>query len=200
MITKEEVVHHTTRFLMNPANLITAARIAASPLLFWAILASEESLGTSWLAFVLGWTFGASDFLDGYLARRFNWVSRSGAFLDPLADKIVVIGAMFALVAVDRYWWLPVGLITIRELVITVFRTYWVREGLAVPARKLGKYKSFVQGLAIVAAVYPPWETSTLIVDLLLWVSVGFTLYSGALYLFDGSAATRTGSELRAKK
>ena len=101
---------------MNPANLITAARIAASPLLFWAILASDDSLGTSWLAFVLGWTFGASDFLDGYLARRFNWISRSGAFLDPLADKIVVLGSMFALVAVDRYWWLPVGLIAIREL------------------------------------------------------------------------------------
>ena len=190
------MLHHSAHFVRNPANLITVARIAASPILFAAILASEERNGTSWLAFVLGWVFAATDLLDGILARRFDWVSRSGAFLDPLADKIVVLGAMFCLVAVDRYGWVPVGLVTARELIITLYRSYWVRKGLAVPARTTAKYKSIIQGLALAAAVFPPWETQQTLVDALLWIAVAFTVYSGALYLFDGSAATRTSGNL----
>lgn len=196
MTTRSEVLHHSSHFVRNPANLVTVARIAASPVLFVAILANEDRNGTSWLAFVLGWVFAATDVLDGVLARRFDWVSRSGAFLDPLADKIVVLGAMFCLVAVDRYGWLPVALITIREIVITLYRTYWVRKGLAVPARTTAKYKSLIQGLAAAAAVFPPWENNETIIDLMLWLAVAFTLYSGALYLFDGSAATRTSGNL----
>lgn len=196
MTTRGEVLHHSSHFVRNPANLITVARIAASPVLFAAILSNDDRSGTSWLAFVLGWVFAATDLLDGILARRFDWVSRSGAFLDPLADKIVVLGAMFCLVAVDRYGWIPVALVAIRELFITLYRSYWVRKGLAVPARTTAKYKSIIQGLALAAAVFPPWEENQALIDVLLWIAVAFTLYSGALYLFDGSAATRTSGNL----
>ncbi len=196
MTTRGEVLHHSVHFLRNPANLITVARIAASPILFAAILSSEDRNGTSWLAFVLGWVFAASDLLDGVLARRFDWVSRSGAFLDPLADKIVVLGAMFCLVTVERYGWVPVALVTLRELVITMYRSYWVRQGLAVPARTTAKYKSLVQGVALAAAVFPPWEDQRPLITAMLWVAVAFTLYSGTLYLVDGSAATRTSGNL----
>ncbi|MGI9607717.1 MAG: CDP-diacylglycerol--glycerol-3-phosphate 3-phosphatidyltransferase [Acidimicrobiales bacterium] len=190
------VLHHSGHFVTNPANLITVARIAASPLLFAAVLANEDSGGASWFAFTLGWIFAATDLLDGELARRFDMVSRSGAFLDPLADKIVVLGSMFCLVAVDRYGWIPVALITVREAGITVYRSYWVRQGRTVPARTLGKYKSIIQGLALIAAVFPPWESSNLIVPALLWLAVAFTLYSGLMYLIDGSAATRASGNL----
>jgi CDP-diacylglycerol--glycerol-3-phosphate 3-phosphatidyltransferase len=196
MTTRSEVFHHSSHFVRNPANLITIGRIAASPLLFAAILANEDRNGTSWLAFTLGFVFAATDMLDGTLARRFDWVSRSGAFLDPLADKIVVLGAMFCLVAVDRYGWVPVALVTIRELLITVYRAFWARKGLAVPARTTAKYKSLIQGVALAAAVFRPWENADVLVGLLLWVAVAFTLYSGVLYLIDGSAATRTSGNL----
>ena len=192
----EGVLHHTGHFVANPANLITVARIAAAPIPFAMILASEDTGGASWGAFILGWVFAATDVLDGALARRLNVVSRSGAFLDPLADKIVVLGAMFCLVAVDRYGWVPVALITVREAVITGFRGYWVRKNRAVPARTLGKYKSIVQGLALQTALFPPFETADRLVQLTLWVAVAFTLYSGLLYLLDGSAATRTSGNL----
>jgi len=196
-MSSKGVVHHSVHFLRNPANLITSARLAASPLLFAAILNAEDQNGASWLAFTLGWVFGFTDWLDGYLARAHGWISRSGAFLDPLADKVVVIGCFLSLWFIERYWWVPVILVIVREVVITFFRSYWVRKGLAVPARTLGKYKSFVQGLAIVAAVFPPWEDQTLVADLLLWAAVGLTMYSGLLYLLDGSAATRTRDELK---
>ena len=196
MNARDSVIHHTGHFVTNPANLITVARIAASPIPFALILANEENGGASWLAFVLGWVFAATDLLDGALARRYDLVSRSGAFLDPLADKIVVLGAMFCLVAVDRYGWIPVAVITLREGVITLFRSYWVRKRRVVPARTLGKYKSIIQGLAIQAALFPPWKDADLIVGFLLWVAVAFTVFSGLLYLLDGSAATRSSGHL----
>ena len=195
----EGVLHHTGHFVANPANLITVARIAASPIPFAMILASRDTGGASWGAFILGWVFAATDMLDGALARRFNMVSRSGAFLDPLADKIVVLGAMFCLVAGERYGWIPVFLITLREVVITGYRSYWVRKNRAVPARTLGKYKSIVQGLALQAALFPPFVSADAFVQLMLWIAVGFTLYSGLLYLLDGSAATRTSGNLNEK-
>ncbi len=192
-------MHHIGHFLSNPANMITAARIAASPIPFALILASEDTGGASWWAFILGWIFAATDLLDGWLARKYDLISRTGAFLDPLADKIVVLGAMFCLVAVDRYHWIPVALILIREIVITGFRSYWVKKNRAVPARKLGKYKSIFQGLALQAALFPPFQDQDVVVQLALWFAVAFTLYSGLRYLLDGSAATRLSGNINEK-
>ena len=189
-------MHHVGHFVSNPANLITAARILASPIAFLLILANDETGGASWTVFILGWIFAASDLLDGWLARRFDLISRSGAFLDPLADKIVVIGAMSCLVVVDRYHWIPVGLIALREVVITGFRSYWVKHNRAVPARKSGKYKSIVQGLALQAALFPPLVEANFIVTAFLWFAVAFTLYSGGRYLADGSSATRVSGNI----
>ena len=190
-VTDDGALHHIGHFVANPANLITAARILASPIAFLLILRNTDTGGASWTVFILGWIFAATDLLDGWLARKFDLISRSGAFLDPLADKIVVIGAMICLVAVDRYHWIPVALITVREIVITGFRSYWVKHNRAVPARKSGKYKSIVQGLALQAALFPPFVDTDLIVNAMLWFAVAFTLYSGGRYLADGSASTR---------
>ena len=100
------------------------------------------------MAFGLGVALASTDFFDGRIARRANVVSRSGAFLDPLADKVVILGSGFCLVAVDRYWWLPVTLMAVREVGITAWRARWARHGLALPARRSAKYKTVVQGVA----------------------------------------------------
>lgn len=194
--TSVGAMHHVGNFLTNPANLITTARIIASPIPFYLILTNEEMGGASWLAFILGWIFAATDLLDGWLARKYDLISRSGAFLDPLADKIVVLGAMFCFVAVNRYGWIPVALVTIREIVITGFRSYWVKRNRTVPARKLGKWKSIVQGVALQAALLPPLVDAEFVVQTLLWFAVAFTLYSGLRYLLDGAAATRASGDI----
>lgn len=185
-----ESVSSSHAWLLRPANVVTLSRIAASPLLFWFIIDAEPDRGASWGAFIFGWILGASDVYDGRLARRADDVSRSGAFLDPLADKIVVIGAMVCLVAVDGYWWLPVVIIAARELWISVQRVRFAREGLAVPARRSAKYKTFVQGLALAIAVFPPLSDERTVVDAALWVAVAFTAVTGLQYLIDGRNAT----------
>src|SRR3546814_17317673 len=93
--------------------------------------------------------------------------TRSGAFLDPLADKVLVLGAMVALVANGTFWWLPVSVIALRELGIQAFRSYWGRRGLAVPATAMAKAKTVVQEVAVGFGLLP------LPVDDATWVATG---------------------------
>jgi CDP-diacylglycerol--glycerol-3-phosphate 3-phosphatidyltransferase len=135
----------------------------------------------------------ATDGVDGWLARRMG-TTRSGAFLDPLADKALVLGAMWALVVDGGFWWLPVLLITAREVGISAFRSYWGRRGLAVPARFWAKIKTVVQSLAVALALVPPIaDHHAWIAETTLWVAVVLTLVTGAQYLLEGSRATAVG-------
>lgn len=173
------------------ANSLTMLRLALTPILVVMIL----SRNPWWPSFALGWFLGFTDWFDGRLARHAE-PTRFGAFWDPLADKAVVLAAAAALVWVDRWWWFPVAVIAVRELGLIAYRSYWARFSLAIPARTSAKYKTFVQGLAIASATCPPVENRVpLITDILLWIAVLFTLWTGWLYLVDGRAALRmTGS------
>jgi CDP-diacylglycerol--glycerol-3-phosphate 3-phosphatidyltransferase len=119
--------------------------------------------------------------------------TRSGAFLDPLADKALVLGAMWAIVAAGGFWWVPVALITARELAISLFRWYWSRRGLAVPARFLAKVKTVVQAIAVGFALLAPvadHEDRSWVVSAWLWAAVALTLVTGVQYMLEGSRAT----------
>lgn len=175
--------------LLQPANLLTLTRLALSPLLFWLILDAPDTRGASWAAFGLGVAMAGTDFFDGRVARRSGIETRAGAFLDPLVDKVVVLGAGFCLVSVDRYWWLPVTVIAGRELGITAWRTRWVGEGVVIPARRSAKYKTFVQGTAMALALLPPLQDADVVLAAALWVAVAFTVFTGAQYLFDARSA-----------
>lgn len=188
-----EVIHHGSAFVTNAANMVTLARILASPVIFWMILANDESLGTSWGAVVLGAILAVSDLIDGRLART-HGVTKAGSFLDPLADKIVVIGASIALWSVGAYWWLPVVLLTIRELGISAWRSWLATKSVVVPARQAAKWKSTIQGVALLIAVAPVFETARWVVTVSLWIAVGLTLYTGYMYLRDGSRSYATNS------
>ena len=183
----------TQASLLHPANLLTIARLLLSPVLFLLILQAEDTRGASWAAFGLGLALAGTDFFDGRVARRANVVSRSGAFLDPLADKVVVLGAAFCLVAVERYWWVPVTIMAFRELGITAWRARWAGEGVSIPARLSAKYKTCVQGAALAMAVMPTLESAGTVLTAALWVAVAFTVATGVQYLLDGRAALARG-------
>lgn len=171
--------------LATPANAVTLARVALTPLLLAVIVSSGPSLA------VLGaWVLlSATDGLDGYLARR-HGTTRSGAFLDPLADKLLVLGAMFALVARGLFWWLPVVIIAVREVAMSGYRSWVGRQGVSVPARSSAKVKTVVQGVAVGLALFPVVADHHLwIARAVLWVAVALTVVSGLQYLLDGARA-----------
>jgi CDP-diacylglycerol--glycerol-3-phosphate 3-phosphatidyltransferase len=169
------------------ANSLTILRIAGAPVLTALVLERNPW----WVTFWLGWFLGATDYFDGHMARR-AMPTRVGAFLDPLADKVVVLMVGFALVSIDRFPLLPIALIAVREVAIMVYRSYWGRRGLSIPARRSAKYKTLVQGVALAAAMCPPLDDWPWVADTLLWIAVAFTLVSGLQYALDGRDALRT--------
>jgi len=195
LIKRDESCRHPLATVVSPANLVSLSRLLLSPLLFWEVLEAEGSIGTSWLAVLLGFVLAASDILDGHLARIRGTVSRWGAFIDPLADKVVVIGTALCLVEVERFDFLPVALLALREIFITFYRLLMARKGLSIPARKSAKWKTTVQGVALMIAVLPWLEDSQWFVDFGLWIAVVFTVVTGIQYLMDGILATSTTGE-----
>ena len=147
------------------------------------------------MAVFWGFTLAASDVLDGHLARMRGTVSKWGAFIDPLADKVVVIGTALCLVDVQRFQLLPVLILAGREIFITLYRLQVARQGLAIPARKSAKWKTSIQGIALMIAVMPPLEESQWVVDFGIWVAVVFTVVTGIQYLMDGILATSSTGE-----
>jgi CDP-diacylglycerol--glycerol-3-phosphate 3-phosphatidyltransferase len=177
--------------LATPANLLTVARLV----LTIPLLRMIADTGATWPAVTLWVALCVTDGIDGHLARR-HGTTRSGAFLDPLADKVLVLGAMAALVANDTFWWLPVGIIAVRELGIQAFRSYWGKKGLAVPATMLAKAKTVTQEVAVGFGLLPLTATdATWLATVGLWAAVLLTVVTGLQYMLAGSRfATTAGS------
>jgi len=175
---------------LTPANLITITRILASPILFIVILSAESEGGASWAAFIFGVALGISDAFDGLLARATGSVTKLGAFLDPLADKVVVLGCMISLLAINRFHFIPVLIIAVRELGISTYRVFKARKRIVIPASKLAKWKTFFQGSTLLLAVMPPLKSHDWLIDTVLWCAVVMTVITGWQYIRSSSLAT----------
>lgn len=175
--------------LLTPANGITVLRLLATPV----VIAMIMLWGASWFTFVFGGLLAMSDGIDGWLARK-QGTTRSGAFLDPLADKVVVLGALVALVAKGIVWWLPVAIIAVREIAMSVYRSVVGRHGISIPARNSAKLKTLLQDIAIGMCLAPPLATHQSILSAGMWVATAMTVFTGAQYLVDGRRAARTRS------
>ncbi len=181
--------------ILTPANLITITRILASPILFILILSADSDGGASWGAFVLGLIFGISDAFDGLIARATGSVTKLGAFLDPLADKVVVLGCMLSLLSIGKFHWIPVVLIFVREFGISTYRFWVVRKGVVIPATNLAKWKTFAQGTTLLVAVLPPVADINWLVNTMLWFVVAMTLISGWQYIRTGNEVSQVGKD-----
>jgi CDP-diacylglycerol--glycerol-3-phosphate 3-phosphatidyltransferase len=163
------------------ANLVTVARVLIAPIMFLLI---PEKPGGSWVAFGLWFVLCSTDGIDGYLARR-HGATTVGAFLDPLADKVLVLGAMFFLVNSHVYWIVPVIIIAARELAISLYRTFVGAKGVSVPASKIAKFKTVAQQLSVGFAIAPLTAIdSKWLWNGLLWISVVLALISGGQYMW----------------
>ena len=174
----------------NLPNTLTVMRIAAVPLMVW-VLWNPPGIWMARLAMAIFVTAMITDIIDGYLARKWGLVSVIGAFLDPLADKLMVVTTLVMLVA---HGWLPawmVALLICRELTITALRTIAVSEGLVLAASTLGKFKTSFQSTALGFLL---WHHETVFLGLfpvdvhacgivLMYFALFFSLVSGWSYL-----------------
>jgi CDP-diacylglycerol--glycerol-3-phosphate 3-phosphatidyltransferase len=181
--------------LLTPANAITVVRLLATPVIIVLIML----WGASGFTVVFGGLLAMSDGIDGWLARK-QGTTRSGAFLDPLADKVVVLGALVALVAKGIIWWLPVAVIAVREIAMSVYRSVAGRHGISIPARNSAKFKTLVQDLAIGLCLAPPLAGHWTLLNGVMWVAAFLTVFTGAQYYVDGrrAAAERAATAGRA--
>ena len=133
--------------VMNLPNLLTLARIAAVPVVVILLLFDSRAAGM-WAASLFGLA-AATDFIDGWLARKWQVETVLGKFLDPLADKLIVMAALIMLIPLERVPAWAVFIILAREMVITGLRSIASSEGIVIAASDLGKYKTIYQMVAI---------------------------------------------------
>lgn len=170
---------------MNLPNILALIRLAIAPVMFWIILNpqlfTDNGYDISWnyyfasLLFVLA---SITDYFDGFIARELDQKTMLGAIIDPLADKMLVMAAFLGLMVVgDASVW-AIYIIIVRELFITGLRTVAVSEGIDVSASWAGKVKTVSQMFAI-GFLLMHWPFA----NLLLWIAVILTIYSGLEYL-----------------
>ncbi|MCK4507200.1 MAG: CDP-diacylglycerol--glycerol-3-phosphate 3-phosphatidyltransferase [Desulfuromonadales bacterium] len=133
--------------LLNLPNILTLARVAAVPVVLVLLLSDSRESGM-WAAAIFG-VAAVTDFVDGWLARKWGVVTVLGKFLDPLADKLIVMVALIMLIPLDRVPAWAVFIILAREMIVTGLRSIASSEGIVIDASELGKYKTIYQMVAI---------------------------------------------------
>jgi CDP-diacylglycerol---glycerol-3-phosphate 3-phosphatidyltransferase len=173
----------------NVANIITVARILLAPAFVVLLLLDGGADGV--LRYVAGALFvlaSATDGIDGYLARRRNLVTDAGKLLDPIADKVLIGGALVSLSILGELPWIVTIVILVREVGITVLRLVALRDHV-IAASLLGKIKTWVQIIAISFAIVPLWsflgDWVHVLNTVLMTLAVIITLVSGAEYLWQ---------------
>lgn len=136
-------------------NALTTARLLAVPVVVWLLIADEGAGGhLRWWALLVFLLAAATDYLDGYFARRWNVVSAFGQLADPIADKALVLVTLGAIVVVDGIPWWPLAVLAVREIGVTVGRLA-VAKGAVIAASRGGKLKTVLQLLALTAYLLP---------------------------------------------
>ena len=191
--------------IWNLPNIITMARIAAIPLLCFLLLSPGRENGVLqppaqdscfWAAALFA-VASVTDWLDGYLARRMGIVTVFGKFLDPIADKLIVMAALIMILPYDRVPAWMVLVILGREMIITGLRAIASDEGIVIHASNLGKFKTIFQLVAIIGLLLHSdyhWFFSIdhplVFVNMhhvgmfYLWIATIITIWSGVDYLY----------------
>jgi CDP-diacylglycerol--glycerol-3-phosphate 3-phosphatidyltransferase len=164
-----------------PANFVTIARI----LIAIPTLALIRTRGSSWLTVGLWFAITASDSLDGYLARR-EGATRSGAFLDPVADKLIVLGGLAVLADRGVFPWWAVLIVFAREIGISIYRSFAGKRGIVLPAQRLGKYKAFTQYCSVGFVLLPITADWVGFQNTVFAIAVTLTVVSGLQILRRG--------------
>jgi len=171
--------------MINLPNFLAMLRIALAPLMFWLLVNRDNAIfadiHVSWLDYAAALIFviaSVTDFFDGFIARRWNQITKIGGILDPLADKMLMLAGFLGLVFINRASAWAVFIILTREFFITGLRISAASEGINVASTFSGKVKTVLQMIAI-GFLLMNWPYA----NELLWTAVALTLYSGGEYI-----------------
>lgn len=175
--------------MINLPNALSLVRIVLVPFLVVVLLTPPRSwawtgVGAAWLGAAIFAIASLTDFADGWLARRRKQVTVIGQWLDPLADKLLVIGALVSLVQLDRVPAWIAAVIIGREMAVTALRSVLQARAVPMPASPLGKVKMAAQVTAILGLILSPHVMFPLdwVGVVALWIVLGIALWSAVDY------------------
>lgn len=182
------------KFKLNIPNILTIFRIILIPIFLYELtLMTKES----WMiALVIFFFASMTDMVDGWIARKYNQTSEFGKFIDPLADKFLVISSVIALLALDPYlslsrdFWMVI-IIVARDVLITIMRTLALKRGMSLRTSRAGKVKTFFQmsSIGIIIMIYIArkshvFDTHESVPYILMFIMTMMTAISGIRYLY----------------
>lgn len=184
---------------MNTPNKLTVLRVLLVPL-FLVFLLVGQIPAHYLLALIVFVVASATDSLDGHLARKNDQVTTFGKFLDPLADKILVLSAMISFIEIGLCGSLVVVIMIAREFMVTSLRLVAVSgDGTVIAAGLLGKVKTVVQMVSVVLililcmlsewSILPAGISVPVIAESLMWILAILSVVSGAQYIWKNRAA-----------
>ena len=186
---------------MTAANMITLVRVALIPV--FMVAASLNSGAARTVAIIVFVLASLTDGVDGYVARKYNQVTNFGKFIDPLADKLLVLSALLIFLAdgIVPVW--AVMVILSREFVVTSLRMVAAAEGIVIAAGIWGKIKTFSQIVCIIL-LFLHVENVVLVgaftlQDLCVWVMAAVAVISGAVYLKNNFSVIKDGTSKGSK-
>jgi CDP-diacylglycerol---glycerol-3-phosphate 3-phosphatidyltransferase len=178
-------VEEATVKIFNVPNLLSISRILAVPV--FIVLMLDPSPLRALAAGVVFSIASATDWLDGYLARKWGQVTKMGKMLDPIADKILIMAALVVLVEIKSdvvHSWIAI-LIIGREFAVTGLRAIAASDGVVIPAETVGKYKVGAQITAVLSLLLYQYFDKEWMTDLgriALWVAMVLAVYSAVQY------------------
>jgi CDP-diacylglycerol--glycerol-3-phosphate 3-phosphatidyltransferase len=166
---------------LNVPNVLTVVRILLVPVLVVALLEKTDS--GDLLAAIVFAVASLTDFADGHLARSRNSITNFGKLMDPIADKLLIVAALVALVSLNRLEAWVAMVIIAREFAVTVLRaSVGAQQGVVIPASPLGKLKTVTQVLMVMGLI--AFQPRPVPITVLVYVTVAVTVLSGADYFF----------------
>jgi CDP-diacylglycerol---glycerol-3-phosphate 3-phosphatidyltransferase len=183
--------HPTDKYFMNLPTWITLSRLLGLPFILY--LLNYPTTENRWLCVGIFVVAAGTDWVDGYLARKLNQVTELGKFLDPLVDKLLVLGTFLALIKLQLVPAWGVFIILARELAIAGWRVNPKLTGnTSISGANIwGKLKTIMQIIAIAFLIAPlssQWDTTS---NILFWLAVALSLISGWIYILPNISSSK---------
>ena len=171
----------------NLPNYLTLFRVISIPIIIIAII--PQTYLSNWIAVSLYIVACISDFLDGYFARKLKLETKLGKFLDPIADKVLVISIIFILVAIDKisgFFIYPALIIIIREKLVSGWREFFEKSKISINVTNIAKWKTLIQmfslGFLIIGDDFTLISYTMLLGEIGLTIASLITIYTGYKY------------------